>query len=249
MEWIDEGIVISVRPHGETSAIADVFTRGHGRACGLVRGGRSRQLRPVLQIGNHVEARWNARLSEHLGNFRIELQRGYAASAMNYAARLAALSSICTLLRHLPERDAHANLYEITMFVLSFLDDDKVWPGLMVRWELALLEELGFGLDLSECAATGSNDQLIYVSPKTGRAVSASAGEPYKSVLLPLPGFLNKGRPGDVQPGDVESGFQLTGFFLEKHLFMPKGEQLPDVRTRMIDLVRRLSDGVQGSQD
>lgn len=241
MEWIDEGIVISVRPHGETSAIVDVFTRGHGRASGLVRGGRSRQMRPVLQIGNHVEARWNARLSEHLGNFRMELQRGYAASAMNDPARLAALSSICTLLRHLPERDAHANLYEITMFVLGFMDDDGVWPGLMVRWEMALLEELGFGLDLSECAATGSNDQLIYVSPKTGRAVSASAGEPFKNVLLPLPGFLIKGRTSEVQPGDVADGFQLVGFFLEKYVLAPKGDRLPDVRSRMIEMLYKSS--------
>ncbi|KUO59924.1 MAG: DNA repair protein RecO [Alphaproteobacteria bacterium BRH_c36] len=249
MEWIDEGIVIAVRPHGETSAIAEVFTRGHGRASGLVRGGRSRQMRPVLQIGNHVEATWKARLSEHLGNFRLELQRGYAASAMNDAARLAALSSICTLLRHLPERDAHANLFEITMFVLSFLDDDKVWPGLVVRWELALLEELGFGLDLSECAATGSNDQLIYVSPKTGRAVSASAGEPYKTILLPLPGFLTKGPPSDLRPGDVEAGFRLVGFFLEKYVLLPKGERLPDVRRRMIELVCRLSNADLGLQE
>lgn len=239
MEWIDEGIVISVRPHGETSAIVDIFTRTHGRTSGLVRGGRSRQLRPVLQIGNHVEARWSARLAEHLGNFRVELQRGYAASAMHDPANLCALSSMCTLLRVLPERDAHANLYEVLMFVLSFFDDNDVWPVLMVRWELALLEELGYGLDLSECAATGSNDQLVYVSPKTGRAVSASAGEPYKELLLELPGFLSKGRSGDVRPGDVIKGFELVGYFLEKHVYKPRNEQLPDVRLRMIDLISR----------
>lgn len=239
MEWIDEGIVISVRPHGETSAIAEVFTRTHGRTCGLVRGGRSRQMRPILQIGNHVEAKWTARLPEHLGNFRVELQRGYAASAMDAPARLAALSSMCTLLRVLPERDAHANLYEITMFVLGFLDDDDVWPTLMVRWELALLEELGFGLDLSACAATGQNDQLIYVSPKTGRAVSASAGEPYKDVLLPLPEFLISGRAAGLQPGDVDKGFQLLGHFLEKHVYYPRQERLPEVRMRMIDAIRK----------
>ncbi|MBU2581096.1 MAG: DNA repair protein RecO [Alphaproteobacteria bacterium] len=240
MEWTDEGIVISVRQHGETSAIAEVFTRAHGRVLGLVRGGRSRQMRPVLQIGNHVEVKWSARLSEHLGNFRMELQRGYAASAMDDPARLAALSSMCSLLRLLPERDAHSSLYEVTMFVLGFLDDVDVWPVLMVRWEMALLDELGYGLDLEECAATGSNDQLTYVSPKSGRAVSASAGEPYKNVLLPLPGFLIKGRAGDVRLEDVRQGFDLIGFFLEKHLFTPKGERLPEVRLRMIDLVFRL---------
>lgn len=237
MEWIDEGIVLSVRPHGETSAIADVFTRTHGRYLGLVKGGRSRQLRPVLQMGNHVDVNWKARLSEHLGNFRIELQRGYAASAMDDPARLAAVCSLCSLLRLLPERDAHANLYEITLFVLSFLDDNNVWPGLMVRWELALLEELGFGLDLRECAATGSNDNLAYVSPKSGRAVSRSAGEPYKNLLLALPGFLIRSRSVALRDDDLQDGFRLTGFFLEKHLFAPRGEGLPDVRSRMIELV------------
>jgi len=241
MEWTDEGIIISVRAHGETSAIADVFTREHGRTSGLIRGGRSRQMRPILQIGNHVEARWSARLSEHLGNFRVELLRGYAAGVMDAPARLAGLSSMCTLLRLLPERDAHPSLYEITMFVLGFLDDDDAWPALMVRWELALLEELGFGLDLSECAATGNNDQLIYVSPKTGRAVSASAGEPYKDVLLPLPSFLIKGAGIQLQSGDVAAGYHMLGFFFEKHVFQPRGEALPDIRSRMIELVSKSS--------
>lgn len=167
----------------------------------------------------------------------MELQRGHAASAMNDAARLAALSTMCTFLRLLPERDAHPNLYEITMFVLGFLDDAEVWPVLFVRWEMALLDELGYGLDLGQCAATGCNDDLIYVSPKTGRAVSASAGEPYKDVLLPLPGFLIGGRASEVLAGDVQRGFDLLGFFLEKHILAPKGERLPDVRGRMIDLV------------
>jgi DNA repair protein RecO (recombination protein O) len=237
MEWTDEGIVLSVRAHGETSAIADIFTRKHGRYLGLVRGGRSRQLRPVLQIGNHVEASWKARLSEHLGNFRVELRRGYAATAMQGPARLAALSSMSALLRALPERDAHPNLFEITMFVLSFLDDDSVWPGLVVRWELAFLEEFGFGLDLTTCAATGSREDLIYISPKSGRAVSAEAGEPYKDLLLPLPEFLQKGRSANVRQKDVLNGFKLLGYFIEKHLFQPRGERLPEVRTRLVELL------------
>ena len=239
MEWQDEGIVLSVRVHGETSAIADVFSRGHGRYSGLVKGGRSRRMRPILQIGNHVDAKWSARLADHLGHFRIELHHGYAATAMESPLRLAALSSVCTLLRLLPERDQHSSLFEVTMFVLGFLDDDSVWPALMVRWELALLQELGFGLDLSKCAAMGGNDDLIFVSPKSGRAVSASAGEPYADRLLMLPQFLAAGRGGVIQPKDILDGFSLMGFFLEKHFFAPRGEGLPEDRSRMIQLVRR----------
>ena len=185
MQWSDEAIVLSVRPHGETAAVTELFTRAHGRHLALIHGGRSRKLRPVLQTGNHVDATWKARLSEHLGHATVELRKGYAAASMDNAAALAGLTSLCTLSRLLPERDPHPALFEITLFVLSFLDDVTVWPALMVRWELALLEELGFGLDLSECASTGSNDQLIYVSPKSGRAVSASAGEIYYQYYEP----------------------------------------------------------------
>ncbi len=239
MEWQDEGIVLSVRVHGETSAIADVFSRGHGRYSGLVKGGRSRRMRPILQIGNHVDAKWSARLADHLGHFRLELHHGYAATAMESPLRLAALSSMCTLLRLLPERDQHSSLYEVTMFVLGFLDDDSVWPALMVRWELALLQELGFGLDLSKCAATGRNDDLAFVSPKTGRAVSASAGEPYADRLLPLPQFLVTGRGSVIQPKDILDGFCLLGHFLEKYFFATNGEVLPEDRSRMVQLVGR----------
>jgi len=244
MEWHDEGIVLSVRAHGETSAIADVFSRTHGRYSGLVKGGRSRRMRPVLQIGNHVDVNWSARLADHLGHFRLELHHGYAATAMESPLRLAALSSLCTLLRLLPERDPHSNLFEVTMFVLGFLDDDSVWPALMVRWELALLQELGFGLDLSECAATGNNDSLVFVSPKSGRAVSAAAGERYADRLLRLPQFLVEGRNAIVQPQDIIDGLSLVGYFLEKHVFGPKGESLPEARSSMVELVKRNADSL-----
>lgn len=145
-----------------------------------------------------------------------------------------ALSSITTLTGLLPERDPHPNLYEITLFVLGFLGDATVWPALLVRWELALLDELGFGLDLSQCAATGGNDHLIYVSPKSGRAVSASAGEPYRDKLLALPQFLTKQRSGPVTEQDVNLGFALTGYFIEKHLLLPRGQDLPASRLRLI---------------
>ncbi len=239
MQWSDEAIVLSVRPHGETSAVVELFTRSHGRHLGLVHGGRSRKLRPILQTGNHVDATWKARLSEQLGHFSVELGRPFAAEAMDSAAALAALGTLTGLARLLPERDPHPNLYEITLFVLGFLDDVTVWPALLVRWELALLEELGFGLDLSECAATGANDQLIYVSPKSGRAVSASAGEPYRDRLLRLPGFLVKGRPGLVTVSDVYDGFVLTGHFLESRVLAPRGEKLPEVRGRILANIDR----------
>ena len=168
MQWSDEGIVLSVKPHGETAAIVDLWTRAHGRHMGLVHGGRSRRLRPVLQPGNHIDAAWKARLADQLGTMSVEMRRAFAAETMDDAQALMGLSSITTLTRLLPERDPHPNLYEITLFVLGFLNDATVWPALLVRWEMALLDELGFGLDLSQCAATGSNDQLIYVSPKSG---------------------------------------------------------------------------------
>lgn len=239
MQWTDEAIILSVRPHGETSAIAEVFTSSGGRWSGLVHGGRSRRLRPVLQIGNAVDVTWKGRLAEHLGTLTVELRRGHAGQAMADPLTLSALMSMCALLRLMAEREPHPNLYEITQFVLNYLDAPEVWPALVVRWELALLDELGFGLDLSECAATGSNDRLIYVSPKTGRAVSASAGEPYKDRLLSLPAFLNRSQRGDVIGDDVVQGFALTGHFLDTRVFNPRELEAPVSRGRMIELLRR----------
>jgi DNA repair protein RecO (recombination protein O) len=242
MNWSDEGVILSVRPHGETAAVVEVLTRAHGRHLGLVHGGRSRRIRPVLQIGNHVDVSWKARLADHLGHMSVELIRGYAASAMEDPAALAGLTSLCALARLLPERDPHPNLYEVTLFVLAYLDDVSVWPALLARWELALLDELGFGLDLTQCAATGGNDDLIYVSPKTGRAVSASAGEPYRDKLLALPQFLLPGRKAALAPGDVESSFVLTGHFLETRVVRPRGDEMPDSRSRMLGLLKRLDE-------
>jgi DNA repair protein RecO (recombination protein O) len=234
MEWSDEGVIIGVRPHGETAVVAEILTRAHGRHIGLVHGGRSRKLRPVLQTGNHVEVTWKARLADQLGFFTVELQHGFAAEIMHDGAALAGLSSLATLSRLLPERDPHPALFEVTLFVLGFMDDPTVWPALMVRWELALLAELGFGLDLTRCAATGSNDDLVYVSPRTGRAVSASAGEPYRDRLLRLPGFLAGRAGGLTGPDDLAHGFRLTGHFLAVRVLTPRGEELPEVRTRML---------------
>jgi DNA repair protein RecO (recombination protein O) len=243
MNWSDEGVILSVRAHGETAAIAEVFTRSHGRHLGLVHGGRSRRLRPVLQIGNHVDVAWQGRLAEQLGTMRVETERAFAGELMSDAAALAGLTSLTALARLLPERDPHPNLYEITLFVLGFFDDASVWPALMVRWELAFLDEMGFGLDLTQCAATGTNDELIYVSPRTGRAVSASAGEPYRDRLLALPPFLRGKGGGGVGPDDVAAGFRLTGHFLQTRVASSVGVAIPESRARMVELVARAMSG------
>lgn len=240
MQWSDEALVLSVRGHGETAAVVEMLTARNGRYAALVHGGRSRRLRPVLQIGNHVDAVWKARLADQLGHATVELRRGYAAEAMSDPMALAGLGAIAELGRLLPERDPHPSFYEITMFVLSFLDDPSVWPALYARWELALLEALGFGLDLGVCAATGVNDDLIWVSPRSGRAVSASAGEPYRDKLLALPSFLKSGSAaGGVVGSDIAAALRLTGYFLEKRVLEPEGRSLPDVRTRLANMLER----------
>jgi DNA repair protein RecO (recombination protein O) len=240
MEWSDEGVVLSVRPHGETAAVLELFTRQHGRHLGLVHGGRSRKLRPILQIGNHVDAGWKARLADNLGHFSVELRKGFAALLMEDAPALTALTSMATLTRLLPERDPHPNLFEVTQFVLGFLDDRAVWPALFVRWELALLDELGFGLDLSSCAATGMSTDLVYVSPKSGRAVSAEAGEPYRDRLLALPPFLRNGTSGGpIAAEDVLAGLALTGHFLNTRVLAPRDLQMPDARNRLLTYLRK----------
>jgi DNA repair protein RecO (recombination protein O) len=239
MNWSDEGIILSVRPHGETAAIVEALTREHGRHAGLVYGGRSRRLRPVLQIGNHADMIWKGRLAEHLGYMTVELRKGYAATAIDDALALTGLASICALARLLPERDPHPQLYEITLFVLGFLSDAAVWPALYVRWELALLGELGFGLDLAACAATGSREDLAYVSPKSGRAISAAAGELYKDRLLRLPAFLRGGAAGQVTRSDVLAGLALTGHFLEIRILRPRELAFPEARERLAALIAR----------
>ncbi len=228
MEWRDEGIVLGVKPHGETSAIAELLTQGHGRCLGLVRGGRSRTMRPVLQPGNHVACVWRARLEEHLGHFVFEPLHLQAGLIIDEPLRLMALSSLTALAQLLPEREPHPRLFGAMQVVLEAIDQDEVWPALLVRWEMGLLDELGFGLDLSKCAATGTVADLIYVSPKTGRAVSGEAGRPYHAKLFQLPAFLR----GENQhaPGDVMEGLRLTGYFLERHVFGPRSIDMPQAR-------------------
>jgi len=236
MEWREKAIVLGARRHGETSAIVEVLTRYHGRHAGLVRSGRSKRMRPVLQQGNIVEVVWRARLEEHLGSFTIEPVSMNAALVMDEPIRLAGLTTLTALCSLLPEREPHADLYDATKLILTNIENDEVWPALLVRWEAGLLDCLGFGIDLSRCAATGQTTDLIYVSPKSGRAVSASAGEPYKTSLLMLPGFLIGS--GQASASDLIDGFTLTGYFLHRHLSAPRGVELPDSRERLIAYIK-----------
>jgi DNA repair protein RecO (recombination protein O) len=233
MQWQDEAIVIGVRAHGETAAVVELLTREHGRHLGLVHGGRSRKARPVLQTGNHVDVTWVARLEEHLGAVTVEPRRAFGAEAMEDAKALTGLLSLAALARLLPERDPHPSLFEITAFVLGFLDDVSVWPALMVRWEIALLDHLGFGMDLTQCASSGAREDLIYVSPKSGRAVSRAAGEPFKDRLLALPPFLRPAAKGDVTAADLTAGFALTAHFLEARVLQPRQLEIPEPRQRL----------------
>jgi len=229
MEWRDEGIVLSVRKHGETGAIAEILTAAHGRCLGHVRGGRSRRQRPVLQPGNIVQAAWRARLEEHLGHFTIEGLDLKAGAIMEVPFRLAGLATLAALAQLLPEREPHRRVYDAMRVVLDAIEGDDVWPALMVRWELGLLEELGFGLDLSKCAATGAAEDLTHVSPKSGRAVSFAAGEPYRDRLLVLPAFLRIAGAA-ATPADIIAGFRLTGHFLARDVFGPRGIGAPEQR-------------------
>ncbi len=201
MQWTDEAIVLGARRHGESSSVVELMTRRHGRHMGLVRGGRGKKLAGVLQPGNSVEATWYARLDEHLGTYTIEATELRAARMIESAPALYCINWAAALLRLVPERDPHEALFETLHVILAHLGETKLVAALMVRFELALLGELGFGLDLSACAATGATQDLIYVSPKSGRAVSRLAGEPYKDRLLVLPHFLADER--DVQSWQV----------------------------------------------
>lgn len=240
MEWADEGIVLGVKRHGESSAILEAMTPRHGRHLGLVLGGRSRKQRPVLQPGNSVSLVWRARLEEQLGSFTLEGTTLRAGRLMESAAALNGLGLLAAHLRLLPERDPHPVLYEALALIVDQLDAPAEAGAAMVRFELLLLTELGFGLDLASCAATGLPYDLAYVSPKSGRAVCAEAGAPYRDALLPLPRFLTAGYNDTPTRTDLAAGVRLTGFFLSRHLYEASGQTLPDGRDRFIDTVMRV---------
>lgn len=246
MEWHDTAFVLGTRRHGESALIVELLTREHGRHAGLVRGGQSPRRRALLQPGNSVQANWRGRLPEHLGMLDCELVDPYAARLLDDPDRLAALGAACALLAAaLPEREPHTDLYLSFAGLLRVLDSVSgstgSWAPAYVAWECGLLAELGFGLDLGCCAATGATDDLAYVSPRSGRAVSRIAGAPYHDKLLPLPGFLWRDTPAGQPVGQAEiiAGLVLTEYFLVHHVLSPHGGKLPEARQRLADRMRR----------
>ncbi|MBV8925243.1 MAG: DNA repair protein RecO [Bradyrhizobium sp.] len=241
MEWTDEGIVLGVRRHGESSAIVELLTREHGRHLGLVRGGASSRMRPLLQPGNSVAVVWRARLDEHLGMYTLEGTRLRAAMLLASSHAVYGVTHLAALARLLPERDPHQDIYEMLQQTLDDFDDAGGAAVHLIRFELAMLGELGFGLDLENCAATGETNDLIYVSPKSGGAVSRAAGDPWRDRLLRLPPFLRHDEDGarGWTDGDLQDGFQLTGLFLLRHVLEPRGQGHSDARDGFINAVMR----------
>lgn len=239
MEWRDEGVILAARRHGETSVILDVLTKTHGRHAGVVRGGASRKQAPVLQPGNQIEVEWRARLEDHLGAYRAELLKSRS-GIMADRGRLAALSSICALMTFaMPERMELTQIYDQTLALIEKLNSDEPWSAEYAVWELMILEELGYGLDLSSCAATGGTQELIYVSPKSGRAVCRSAGAQYADRMLPLPEFLQM-EGVDPAASEVLGALKTTGYFLERWLAPALANRpLPDARARLVHVLQR----------
>jgi DNA repair protein RecO (recombination protein O) len=238
MEWEDDAFVLSARAHGETGAIVDLLTAGHGRHAAHVAGGASRRMKPFLQAGARVMVRYRARMSEQLGSASLEPMGEGPSGLFDDALALAGLSAAAAIAAGaLPEREAHPGAFYGLEALIEALGAVEAWPAVFVRFEAGLLQDLGFGLDLSRCAATGALDDLVYVSPRTGRAVSRAAGEPYADKLLALPPFLLGAQAG-LGPGDIEAGFVLTGHFLEQFVFAPLNRPLPPARHWLIDKLK-----------
>jgi DNA repair protein RecO (recombination protein O) len=241
MEWTDEGIVLGVRRHGESSAIIELLTRRHGRHLGLVRGGASSRIRPLLQPGNSLRAVWRARLDEHLGYYQVEGIRLRAATVLASSHAVYGVTHLASLARLLPERDPHEDIYEMLDRTLDDFDEVGQAAAHLIKFELAMLAELGFGLDLDTCAATGETTELVYVSPKSGGAVSRRAGDPWRDRLLRLPAFLRhgKGNASGWSDQDLQDGFAITGLFLMRHVLEPRGQGHSDARDGFINAVIR----------
>ena len=238
MEWVDEGIVLGFRKHGESSAILEIMTSMRGRHLGLVRGGAGARLRPVLEPGNTIRVTWRARLDEHLGNYAVEGLKIRGASYFASAHALFGLTHICELVRLLPERDPHPAIHQLLMEILEELQHAPLAAQRVAQFELQLLAELGFGLDLEECAASGVRDDLIYVSPKSGRAISREAGAPWADKLFKLPGFLRVDARATGE--ELRQSYDLTGYFLTRHVMEPRGIALPVARGSFISTVLRI---------
>lgn len=237
MDWRDEGALLFVRGHGESAAIIEVFTAGHGRHAGIVRGGASRKVAPLLQPGAQLDVTWRGRLEDHLGTFSVEPLRSRT-SVLGDRLALAGLNAVCALLRFaLPEREAHPGLYAASIQLLDELGNRPDWVLTYLRWELMLLEDLGYGLDLSRCAVTGSRDDLAYVSPKSGRAVARGAAGEWADRLLPLPVCLLGQGPASAEV--VSEGLRTTGHFLEHRIAHDLHRTLPEARRRFVELLAR----------
>ena len=234
MQWTGEGLIIGVRRHGESSVIAEIMAAGHGRTLGLIRGGRSSKLAATLQPGNTVQLTWRARLEEHLGTMTVETIDARAADLIADRTRLYACQLVCDHLRLLPERDPHDLLLGLAVDALDDGKDRLALGAELARFELALLDELGFGLDLSACAVTGITTDLTHVSPKTGRAVSREPAKPYCDRLLRLPQFLISDAP--VAVADVADAFRLTGHFLNMHVWEARQVEPPSIRDALVEV-------------
>jgi DNA repair protein RecO (recombination protein O) len=252
MEWHDQGIIIGAKKHGETSVILELITRRYGRHLGLVRGGRSRKMQPIIQVGNSIDVIWRARLEDHLGTYQVEPLNLRASHLMANQIGLYGVQTLAHYLRLLPEREPCLHLYEASQVILDYMDNPQVAGELMLRFELAILDDLGFGLDLSQCAATGLRDELIYVSPKSGRAVSREAGTPFAPKLLGLPQFLLPKAVGNPlltyghngqeerQPAsaeEIKTGERLCDYFFNRNVYVPRGVAACDNRERFFNAV------------
>jgi len=254
MEWTDEGIILGVRRHGESGAIVELMTRSHGRHLGLVRGGAGSRMRPVLQPGNSVQAIWRARLDEQLGYYLIDGTKLRAATLLGASHAAYGVTHLASIARLLPERDPHDDIFAMLEAILDDFDHPAIAAIHTIRFELAMLAELGVGLDLENCAATGDTTDLIYVSPKSGNAVSRAAGEPWRDKLMPLPPFMRATYAADhgLSNRDLQDGFDITGRFLLRNVLEPRGQAQSDARDGFIRAVMRQMarmDQLQDSSD
>lgn len=238
MEWRDTGILLATRRHGESALILDVFTPEHGRHAGVLRGGTSRRHAPHVQPGAQLDLTWRARLEDHIGSFTIEPQRSRAAQALGDRLALAGLNATVALLRFcLPEREPHAGLYRRSEALLDLLGQPDLWPLAYLRWELALLEEMGYGLDLSSCAVTGRTEGLAYVSPRSGRAVTQEGAGDWAEQLLPLPPVMLG--QGAAEDADIALALDTTGYFLGQRLAPDLGDApIPEARARLLARIK-----------
>jgi len=251
MEWMDEGIVLSARPHGENAAVVVLLTAAHGRHAGLVPGGQGHAARPILQPGNRVQARWRARIAEQLGSYALDLIDPHSALWLDSPEILAVIASACAVTEaSLPERQPMPGVYAGLASLFS-MKDSELWAPVYIKWEIALLQALGYGLDLTQCAVSGESRNLIYVSPRTGRAVSQEAGAAYRDKLFPLPNFLIGG--GDWGAEAIVEGLEMTGHFLSRHVFanphsrvlIPRDGELPQARQRLLEFYKKSIDSVE----